>query len=87
MRVIFQLLQKNFSEDFCPVYVIFWLLRIWTYKNTDEKEHIFSPRKKYTQNGQKRTKKRILRKSTVIVAVIFLDSLNVGITKKAFKLQ
>ena len=58
------LLQKFFlSKIFCPVYVTIWLVRIWTYKNTNKKEHTFPWRRKNVRKRTKADKKRILRKS------------------------
>ena len=44
--------KENFRKTFVQ-YVTVWLVRIWTYKNADEKEPSFSWRRK---NVQKRTK-------------------------------
>ena len=59
MRAVFQNraapLYKNFFRKTFLRYVTVWLVRIWTYKNADEKEYCFSWRRK---NVQKRTKNR-----------------------------
>ena len=41
-----------------------WLVRIWTYKNADEKAHIFSRRSKNVKKRMKTYEKRILCKFT-----------------------
>ena len=58
-------IHKIFKQNFY-LYVIVYLVRIWTYKNADEKGHTFSRSK----NIKKRTKtdeKRILCKFTFTV--------------------
>ena len=48
-------IHKNFEQNFY-LYIIVYLVRIWTYKNADEKAHTFSRRSKNVKNGRKRTK-------------------------------
>ena len=40
--------RKKLKKTFAP-YVTIWLVRIWTYKNADEKEHFFMQKKKRSQ--------------------------------------
>ena len=48
---------KNFFRKTFVQFVTAWLVRIWTYKNADEKSHTFSRRSKNAKkNGPKRTK-------------------------------
>ena len=49
---LLSLMHQIFEQNFYP-YVTVYLVRIWTYKNTDEKAHTFSRRSK---NVKKRTK-------------------------------
>ena len=50
-------MHKVFEQNFY-LFVTVYLVRIWTYKNADEKAHTFSRRSKNVKNGQKRTKYR-----------------------------
>ena len=51
------LCKKIFEKTYVK-YVTVWLVRIWTYKNADEKEHSFSWRKTYKNGNSKSTFKR-----------------------------
>ena len=73
LRAIFQnqavpLYKKNFRKAFVQ-YVTVWLVRIWTYKNADEKAHTFSRRSKNVKKRTKTDEKRILCKFTLRVQV------------------
>ena len=57
-------LQKNFFGKTFVQYVTVWLVRIWTYKNADEKAHTFSRRSKNVKKRTKTYEKRILCKFT-----------------------
>ena len=63
MRAIFKnravLLYKNFFRNNFVQYLSVWLMRIWAYKNADEKEHIFSWRRKKVRKRTKVDEKRI----------------------------
>ena len=74
MRAIFQnkavpLYIFFFFRNTFVQYVTVWLVRIWAYKNADEKEHTFSWRTKNVQKRTKVDKERILCKSTFTGAV------------------
>ena len=57
IRAIFQNkavpLRKKFFRTTFVQYVTVWLVRIWTYKNADEKEHTCSRRSENVKNGRK----------------------------------
>ena len=67
IRAIFQnrypFTKKLFRKTFVQ-YVTVWLVRIWTYKNADEKSHTFSRRSKNVKNRTKTDEKPILCKLT-----------------------
>ena len=55
---------KLFEQNFC-LYITVYLVRIWTYKNADEKAHTFSRRSKNVKKRTKTYEKRILCKFTL----------------------
>ena len=57
-------LQKNFFRKTFVQYMTVRLVRIWTYKNANEKEHTIPWRRKNAQKRTKADEKRILCKST-----------------------
>ena len=57
-------IHKIFEQNLYQ-YVTVYLVRIWTYKNVDEKGHTFSRRVKNVKNRTKTDEKRILCKFTV----------------------
>ena len=59
------LLCKNFFRTTFVQYVTVWLVRIWTYKNADEKGHTCSRRSKNVKKRTKTNEKRLLRKFTL----------------------
>ena len=80
MRAIFQnravpLCKKFFWKTFVQ-YVTVWLVRIWTYKNADEKAHTFSRRSKNVKKRTQTDEKRILCKSTLMKIAEFGDALS-----------
>ena len=68
IRAIFQNravpLYKKFFRKIFVQYVTVWLVRIWTYKNADEKAHTFSRRSKNVKKRTKTYEKRIQCKFT-----------------------
>ena len=52
-------IHKMFGQNFYP-YTTIYLVRIWTYKNADEKAHTFSRRSKNVKKRTKTDEKRIL---------------------------
>ena len=56
-------LNKIFEQNFY-LYTTVYLVRIWTYKNADEKAHTFSRRSKNVKKRTKTYEKRILCKFT-----------------------
>ena len=56
---------KIFEQNFY-LYITVYLVRIWTYKNADEKAHTFSRRSKNVKKRTKTYEKRILCKPTLI---------------------
>ena len=57
-------IHKIFEQNFY-LYITVYLVRIWTYKNADEKAHTFSRRSKNVKKRTKTYEKRILCKFTV----------------------
>ena len=56
LKYRFYRLYKNFWTKFFYLYITVYLMRIWTYKNADEKAHTFSRKSKNVQKQTKRTK-------------------------------
>ena len=56
-------IHKIFEQNFY-LYTTVYLVRIWTYKNADEKAHTFLSRSKDVKKRMKRNEKRILCKFT-----------------------
>ena len=57
-------IHKIFEQNFY-LYITVYLVRIWTYKNADEKAHTFSRRSKNVKKRTKTYEKRILCKFTI----------------------
>ena len=57
-------IHKIFEQNFYP-YITVYFVRIWTYKNADEKAHTFSRRSKNVKKRTKTYEKRILCKFTL----------------------
>ena len=57
-------IRKIFEQNFY-LYITAYLVRIWTYKNADEKAHAFSRRSKNVKKRTKTYEKRILCKFTL----------------------
>ena len=57
-------IHKIFEQNFY-LYIKVYLVRIWTYKNADEKAHTFSRRSKNVKKRTKTYEKRILCKFTL----------------------
>ena len=55
-----------------------WLVRIWTYKNADEKAHTLSRRSKNVKKRTKTYEKRILCKFTLRMGQIYCRSIYGG---------
>ena len=62
---------KIFEQNFY-LYITVYLVRIWTYKNADEKAHTFSRRSKNVKKRTKTYEKRILCKFTF--SFVFIHS-------------
>ena len=60
-------IHKIFEQNFY-LHTTVYLVRIWTYKNADEKAHTFSRRSKNVKKRTKTYEKRILCKFTFTVA-------------------
>ena len=60
---LFSFIHKLFEQNFY-LHTTVYLVRIWTYKNADEKAHTFSRRSKNVKKRTKTYEKRILRKPT-----------------------
>ena len=58
-------IHKIFEQNFY-LHITVYLVRIWTYKNADEKAHTFSRRSKNVKKRTKAYEKRILCKFTFI---------------------
>ena len=58
-------MHKIFEQNFY-LYITVYLVRIWTYKNADEKAHTLSRRSKNVKKRTKTYEKRILCKFTLI---------------------
>ena len=65
-------IHKIFGQNFYP-YITIYLVRIWTYKNADEKAHTFSRRSKNVKKWTKTYEKRILCKFTFNEDLITLE--------------
>ena len=68
-------IHKIFEQNFY-LYITVYLVRIWTYKNADEKAHTLSRRSKNVKKRTKTYEKRILCKFTFIAILLhqFLKS-------------
>ena len=60
------LCKKSFFRTIFVLYVIVWLLRIWTHKNADEKGHACPRRSKNVKKRTKTDEKRMQCKFTLI---------------------
>ena len=71
-------IHKIFEQNFY-LYITVYLVRIWTYKNADEKAHTFSRRSKNVKKRTKTYEKRVLCKFTLssfFCSLSFIAKLN-----------